>query len=70
MGRPHKILEPTKTYNLLLKTDQYDRLAAMSSKMQETSREQVAVADLIRDAIEAYLEALEDEMDSDTSSQQ
>lgn len=60
MGRPHKILEPTKTYNLLLKTDQYDRLAAMSSKMQETSREQVAVADLIRDAIEAYLDALEE----------
>ena len=70
MGRPHKILEPTKTYNLLLTTNQYDRLAAMSSKLQETSREQVAVADLIRDAIEAYLEALEDEMDSDTSSQQ
>tara|TARA_R110002020_G_scaffold19208_1_gene66733 strand:+ start:2330 stop:2458 length:129 start_codon:yes stop_codon:yes gene_type:complete len=42
----------------------------MSGKLQETSREQVAVADLIRDAIEAYLEALEDEMDSDTSSQQ
>ena len=70
MGRPHKILEPTKTYNLLLTTNQYDRLADMSSKLQETSREQVAVADLIRDAIEAYLEALEDEMDSDTSSQQ
>ena len=70
MGRPHKILEPTKTYNLLLTTNQYDRLAAMSSKLQETSREQIAVADLIRDAIEAYLEALEDEMDSDTSSQQ
>lgn len=70
MGRPHKILEPTKTYNLLLTTNQYDRLATMSGKLQETSREQVAVADLIRDAIEAYLEALEDEMDSDTSSQQ
>ena len=60
MGRPHKILEPTKTYNLLLTTNQYDRLAAMSSKLQETSREQVAVADLIRDAIEAYLDALEE----------
>ncbi len=68
MGRPHKILEPTKTYNLLLKTDQYDRLAAMSSKMQETSREQVAVADLIRDAIEAYLDALE-ETDDEKESQ-
>jgi len=67
MGRPHKILEPTKTYNLLLKTDQYDRLAAMSSKMQETSREQVAVADLIRDAIEAYLDALEETDDEKES---
>ena len=67
MGRPHKILEPTKTYNLLLKTNQYDRLAAMSSKMQKTSREQVAVADLIRDAIEAYLDALEETDDEKES---
>ena len=68
MGRPHKILEPTKTYNLLLTTNQYDRLAAMSSKLQETSREQVAVAALIRDAIEAYLDALE-ETDDEKESQ-
>ena len=68
MGRPHKILEPTKTYNLLLTTNQYDRLATMSSKLQETSREQVAVADLIRDAIEAYLDALE-ETDDEKESQ-
>ena len=47
MARPFNIVEPTKTYNLLLKTEQYDRLAAVSSKMQKTSREQVAVADLI-----------------------
>jgi len=60
MARPFKIVEPTKTYNLLLKTEQYDRLAAVSSKMQKTSREQVAVVDLIRDAIDVYLEALED----------
>lgn len=68
MGRPHKILEPTKTYNLLLTTNQYDRLAIMSGKLQETSREQVAVADLIRDAIEAYLDALE-ETDDEKESQ-
>ena len=68
MGRPHKILEPTKTYNLLLTTNQYDRLPTMSSKLQETSREQVAVADLIRDAIEAYLDALE-ETDDEKESQ-
>tara|TARA_R100001224_G_C3951055_1_gene125749 strand:+ start:459 stop:584 length:126 start_codon:yes stop_codon:yes gene_type:complete len=40
----------------------------MSSKLQETSREQVAVADLIRDAIEAYLDALE-ETDDEKESQ-
>ena len=67
MGRPHKILEPTKTYNLLLTTNQYDRLATMSSRLQETSREQVAVADLIRDAIEAYLDALEETDDEKES---
>ena len=67
MGRPHKILEPTKTYNLLLTTNQYDRLAAMSGKLQETSREQVAVADLIRGAIEAYLDALEETDDEKES---
>ena len=67
MGRPHKILEPTKTYNLLLTTNQYDRLATMSGKLQETSREQVAVADLIRDAIEAYLDALEETDDEKES---
>ena len=71
MGRPHKILEPTKTYNLLLTTNQYDRLADMSSKLQETSREQIAVADLIRDAIEAYLDALDalEETDDEKESQ-
>tara|TARA_R100001082_G_C4264950_1_gene117171 strand:- start:61 stop:189 length:129 start_codon:yes stop_codon:yes gene_type:complete len=37
----------------------------MAHHMQKTSREQVAVADLIRDAIDVYLEALEDEVDSD-----
>tara|TARA_R100000988_G_scaffold99943_1_gene69812 strand:+ start:309 stop:518 length:210 start_codon:yes stop_codon:yes gene_type:complete len=68
MGRPHKILEPTKTYNLLLKESQYDRLAYMAHHMQKTSREQVAVADLIRDAIEAYLNALE-ETDDEKESQ-
>ena len=65
MARPFKIVEPTKTYNLLLKTEQYDRLAVVSSKMQKTSREQVAVAALIRAAIDVYLAALEDEVDSD-----
>lgn len=61
MPRPPKIDEPTKTYNLLMKETQYATLANLASKMQRTSLEQVAVADLIRDAIDIYLESYEDE---------
>ena len=61
MPRPPKIDEPTKTYNLLMKETQYSTLAKLASKMQRTSLEQVAVADLIRDAIDIYLESYEDE---------
>ena len=61
MPRPNKILEPTKTYNLLMKEQQYDKLAYMARHMQKSSLEQVAVADLIRDAIDIYLESYEDD---------
>ena len=54
MPRPNKILEPTKTYNLLMKEKQYDRLAYIAHQMQKTKLEQVAVADLIRDAVDIY----------------
>ena len=55
MPRPNKILEPTKTYNLLLKEAQYDKLAYAAHQMQKTAREQVAVADLIREAIDRWM---------------
>ena len=61
MPRPNKILEPTKTYNLLLKEAQYDKLAYAAHQMQKTAREQVAVADLIREAIDLYIEAWEND---------
>jgi hypothetical protein len=61
MPRPNKILEPTKTYNLLMKQTQYDKLKRYASDMQQKSLEQVAVADLIRDAIDIYLEILDEE---------
>lgn len=65
MPRPNKILEPTKTYNLLMKQDQYDRLSKHAQDMQKVSIEQVAVADLIRDAIDVYIEVLDEERDED-----
>ena len=61
MPRPNKILEPTKTYNLMLKQVQYDKLATAAEEMQRKSIEQVAVADLIREAIDIYIEALEED---------
>ena len=66
MPRPNKILEPTKTYNLLMKEEQYDRLAYIAQQMQKTKLEQVAVADLIRDAIDIYLEVLEEEHETES----
>ena len=61
MPRPNKILEPTKTYNLLMKEEQFDKLAYVAHEMQQTSLEQVAVADLMREALDIYVEAYEEE---------
>ena len=61
MGRPHKIREDTKTYNLLMTKRQYDILSTHSRSMTKAGLEQVAVADLIREAIDIYIEAIEDE---------
>ena len=61
MARPHKIRENTKTYNLLMAQRQYDILSTHSQNMSKAGLEQVAVADLIREAIDIYIEALEDE---------
>ena len=63
MARPPKIDEPTKTYVLLMKQKQFDELSAFSKEMQKKSLEQVAVADLIREAIDIYLDALKEESD-------
>ena len=67
MPRPNKILEPTKTYNLLMKQTQYDKLEKYASDMQRKSLEQVAVADLIREAIDVYIEVLDEESGEDQS---
>jgi len=65
MPRPAKIHEDTKTYNLLMTTKQYDRLAFHSERLQKTNRGQVAVADLIRDAIDIYIEVLDEDMNEE-----
>ena len=61
MARPAKIPEPTKTYSLLLSVEQYDKLSVHAKSLDKKSYEQVSVGDLIRDGIELYLEALDDD---------
>jgi len=61
MGRPHKIREDTKTYNLLMTKRQYDILSTHSHNLTQAGIEKVTVADLIREAIDIYIEAIEDE---------
>ena len=61
MPRPNKILEPTKTYNLLMKEEQYEKLAYIAHQMQKSAYQQVSVADLIRESVDIYIEAYEEE---------
>ena len=63
MPRPNKILEPTKQYNIMLKVEQYDKLAKIATIMQQSSYEQVSVADLIRESVDIYIEAYEEDED-------
>ena len=49
-----------------MKEEQYYRLAYIAHQMQKTKLEQVAVADLIRDAIDIYLEVLEEEHETES----
>jgi len=61
MPRPNKILEPTKQYNILLRVGQYNKMASIAKTLQKTSLEQVSVADLIRESMDIYIEAYEEE---------
>jgi|TARA_R110002124_G_scaffold167588_1_gene334843 hypothetical protein len=61
MPRPNKIQEETKTYNLLMTVEQYDKLSKTAHDRQRTELEQVSVADLIREAIDIYIHVLEQE---------
>lgn len=61
MPRPLKILEPTRNYNMLIRASQLDKLAIIAEEMQKKSLSQVSVADLIRDAVDVYIEVIEEE---------
>jgi hypothetical protein len=57
MTRPHKIKEPTVTYNVNMQTRYYNKLQKMAFTKSQEKKHQVAIADLIREAIKEYLDA-------------
>jgi len=61
MARPNKMLVPTKNYNLNMTIEDFDRLAKISRNESQIHGQQVSVADLIREAISVYLDALEED---------
>ena len=60
MARPAKLDEPTKQYKLLMTVKQYDILNRHAKMLQKTSREQISVADVIRESIDIYIDAIEE----------
>ena len=58
MARPAKLDEPTKQYKLLMTVKQYDVLDKHAKMLQRTSREQISVADVIRESIAIYIDAI------------
>ena len=60
MARPAKLDEPTKQYKLLMPVKQYDILNRHAKMLQKTSREQISVADVIRESIDIYIDAIEE----------
>jgi hypothetical protein len=61
MPRPNKLLVPTKTYNLNLPIEDWDKLAQHSYTQTQRYGIQISVADLMRSAITLYIADLDQE---------
>tara|TARA_R110002126_G_scaffold214545_2_gene360812 strand:- start:3320 stop:3502 length:183 start_codon:yes stop_codon:yes gene_type:complete len=55
MTRPHKIREPTITYNCNIQVTNFEKLRQISADQSRHNKHQVAIADLIRQAVDEYL---------------
>tara|TARA_R110000868_G_scaffold39463_9_gene137508 strand:+ start:55 stop:237 length:183 start_codon:yes stop_codon:yes gene_type:complete len=56
MTRPYKIKEPTTTYNLNIQITNFEKLRKISADQSKKKNNQVAIADLIRQAVDEYLQ--------------
>lgn len=61
MPRPNKLMVPTKTYNLNLPIEDWDKLARHSHIQTQRYGIQISVADLMRSAITLYIADLDQE---------
>jgi hypothetical protein len=60
MGRPNVILEPTRTYNLLISLDDYEQLRAISRFLTEQNGQHVSIAHLLRDGAKSVIRYYKD----------
>lgn len=63
MTRPGTIGEPTVTYNVIMKERQLQKLRRMAHKNRRDGQIKVSTASLLRDAVDEYIERIEDEED-------
>jgi hypothetical protein len=61
MGRPRKLMSTTKTYNLTMPIEMFEKLSKISLQETRNSLEHISVADLIRSSIEVFVECYEKE---------
>ena len=63
MTRPGTIGEPTVTYNVIMKERQLQKLRRMAHQNRRDGQIKVSTASLLRDAVDEYIERMEDEED-------
>ena len=63
MGRPKKFKEDVKMYNIALSVDMFKKLSAISLQETQNSLEHISIADIIRDSIDIYVGAYEQNFD-------
>ena len=63
MGRPRKLMSTTKTYNLTMPIEMFEKLSKISLQETRNGLEHISVADIIRTSIDIYVGAYEQNFD-------
>tara|TARA_R100001224_G_C3953837_1_gene126687 strand:+ start:215 stop:433 length:219 start_codon:yes stop_codon:yes gene_type:complete len=63
MARPKKFKEDVKMYNIALPIKTFEKLSKISLHETQNSLEHISIADIIRDSIDIYVGAYEQNFD-------